>query len=79
MIIEDWHNFGAHYEKTLLAWFQNFEANWSRLRDKYGDRFYRMWKCYLMIYAGAFRVRYVQLWQIVFSPSGIQGGYQSVR
>ena len=79
MIIEDWHNFGAHYEKTLLAWCQNFEANWSRLRDKYGDRFYRMWKCYLMIFAGAFRVRYVQLWQIVFSPVGIQGGYQSVR
>ena len=79
MVIEDWHNFGADYDKTLLAWFRNFEANWPRLRDKYGDRFYRMWKCYLMIFAGAFRVRYVQLWQIVFSPSGIRGGCQSVR
>lgn len=79
MVIEDWHNFGAHYEKTLLAWLQNFESNWYKLRDKYGNNFYRMWKCYLLIFAGAFRARHVQLWQIVFSPLGVQGGYQSVR
>lgn len=79
MIIEDWENFGADYEKTLMAWFENFEANWSKLRHNYGDRFHRMWKCYLLICAGLFRARFNQVWQIVFSPSGVPGGYTCVR
>ena len=78
-VIEDWHNFGPDYDKTLLAWFGNFQAHWPRLRDKYGDRFYRMWKCYLLTCAGAFRARDLQLWQVVMSPSGVPGGYTSER
>jgi len=78
-VIEDWHNFGADYDKTLMAWFANFQANWPKLRDKYGDHFYRMWKCYLLTCAGAFRARDNQLWQVVFSPSGVTGGYASSR
>jgi len=78
-VIEDWHSFGPDYDKTLMAWFANFQANWPKLRDKYGDRFYRMWKCYLLTCAGAFRARDNQLWQIVFSPSGVKGGYTSCR
>lgn len=79
MIIEDWENFGSNYDKTLMAWFENFDANWSKLRDNYDDRFYRMWKCYLLVCAGLFRARFNQVWQIVFSPSGVQGGYTRVH
>jgi cyclopropane-fatty-acyl-phospholipid synthase len=43
-VMEDWHNFGADYDKTLMAWNENFEKNWPLLQSKYGDRFYRMWK-----------------------------------
>jgi len=25
-IIEDWHNFGSDYDRTLMAWWNNFEA-----------------------------------------------------
>ena len=78
-VLEDWHNFGADYDRTLMAWFENFQRNWYRLREKYGERFYRKWKCYLLTCAGAFRARDMQLWQIVFSPSGVRGGYASVR
>ncbi|HVB19840.1 MAG TPA: cyclopropane fatty acyl phospholipid synthase [Candidatus Paceibacterota bacterium] len=78
-IVEDLHNFGADYDTTLMAWFKNFDAAWPALRGKYGDRFYRMWKYYLLSCAGAFRARDIQLWQIVLSQNGIPGGYTSIR
>lgn len=78
-VMEDWHNFGADYDKTLMAWFANFDRAWPTLREKYGDRFYRMWKYYLLACAGAFRARNIELWQVVFSKDGVPGGYRSVR
>ncbi len=69
-IMEDWHNFGPHYDKTLLAWHAKFEQAWPALKDKYGDRFYRMWRYYLLNSAGAFRARAQQLWQIVLTRRG---------
>ena len=78
-IMEDWHNFGTDYDKTLMVWFKNFDATWPTLRAKYGDRFYRMWKYYLLICAGGFRAREMRLWQIVLSPHGVVGGYKSIR
>jgi len=78
-VIEDWHNFGADYDKTLLAWRRNFEVAWPRLRERYGERFYRMWRFYLSAAAASFRARSNQLWQIVLSPQGVAGGYQAQR
>ena len=78
-IAEDLHNFGADYDKTLMAWFKNFDAAWPTLKKKYGERFYRMWKYYLLTCAGVFRARESQLWQIVFSKGGVPGGYKPVR
>jgi len=74
-IMEDWHNFGADYDKTLMAWYHNFKSNWEALKENYDERFYRMWTYYLLACAGCFRARQMQLWQIVFSPEGIPGGY----
>jgi cyclopropane-fatty-acyl-phospholipid synthase len=78
-VMEDWHSFGQHYDMTLMAWYKNFASHWEKLRDRYDDRFYRMWKYYLLSSAGAFRARRNQLWQIVLSKHGIPGGYQAVR
>jgi cyclopropane-fatty-acyl-phospholipid synthase len=78
-VMEDWHDFGAYYDQTLMAWFKNFDAAWPRLKEKYGDRFYRMWKYYLLCSAGSFRSRKNQLWQVVLSKNGVPGGYTSVR
>lgn len=78
-VMEDWHNFGPYYDNTLMAWFQNFDQSWPQLQGAYGERFYRMWKYYLLSSAGSFRARNNQLWQIVLSKKGIVGGYEAVR
>lgn len=78
-VIEDVHSLGVDYDKTLMAWYNKFSSNWGKLKKLYDERFYRMWKYYLLSAAGAFRARYNQVWQIVFSKNGIKGGYQAVR
>jgi cyclopropane-fatty-acyl-phospholipid synthase len=78
-IIEDWHNFGQDYDPTLMAWWQNFDAAWPSLQDRYGDPFYRMFKYYLNACAGYFRSRQGQLWQIVLSKRGRRARYRSIR
>ncbi len=74
-VIEDLHNFGADYDKTLMAWHRNFEQAWPRFKHQLDDKFYRMWRYYLLSCAGAFRSRNIQLWQWVLSKDGIAGGY----
>lgn len=74
-VMEDWHNFGAYYDQTLLAWYQNFNKNWKKLENQYSQSFYRMWNYYLLSCAGLFRSRQIQLWQVVLSKNGWKGGY----
>ncbi len=78
-VLEDWHNFGTDYDRTLMEWYRNFDSAWPRLREKYGDRFYRLWRYYLLTCAGSFRARANNLWQLVLSPNGVPGGYACVR
>jgi cyclopropane-fatty-acyl-phospholipid synthase len=73
-VMEDWHNFGADYDRTLMAWYERFLKAWPQLAERYSDRFYRMFTYYLNACAGAFRARDIQLWQVVFSPHGVEGG-----
>lgn len=76
LILEDLHNFGADYDKTLTAWCHNFEKAWPQFADQLGERFRRMWRYYLLSCAGAFRARDLQLWQLVLSKNGVPGGYE---
>ncbi len=73
---EDIHNVGADYDPTLMAWYQNFESNWPQIKHQYDERFFRMWRYYLLTCAGAFRARNLQVWQWVFSHHGLRNGYQ---
>lgn len=77
-VTEDVFNFGADYDPTLMEWFKNFDDAWPSLKKKYDERFYRMWKYYLLSCAGAFRSRNIQDWQIVFSKYGMEGGYKRI-
>ena len=79
MVIEDWHNFGQDYALTLLAWWDRFEEAWPELSQKYSQRFYRMWKYYLMSCAGFFKSRQGQLWQIVLTKRDRLETYRSIR
>jgi len=78
-VLEDWHGFGPDYDRTLLEWFRNFHAHWDELKSRYDQRFYRMWKYYLLLSAGAFRARSNQLWQLLLSPGGVPGGCRELR
>lgn len=67
-VIEDVHNFGPYYDRTLMAWHRNVTAAWHDL-PSYDERFRRTWDYYLLSSAGSFRARALQLWQIVFTRS----------
>ena len=77
-IVEDWHNFGADYDTTLMAWQSRFLNAWPEIADNYSERFKRMFTYYLNACAGAFRARDIQLWQVVFSR-GVEHGLRVAR
>jgi cyclopropane-fatty-acyl-phospholipid synthase len=77
--LEDWHNFGHDYDRTLMAWHARFEAAWPSLQPQYGQRFYRQWRYYLLCSAGLFRSGEGRLWQLVLSKRGHRKEYRSIR
>ncbi len=77
-ILEHSENLGAHYDKTLMAWCENFTNAWEELRSLFepnAEQFRRTWELYLLGSAGKFRARKLQLLQLVFSQGGVPGGY----
>lgn len=77
-VVEHFHSFGPYYDQTLMAWYDNFRNTWYKYEHEYGERFFRMWTYYLLSSAGAFRARSNELWQWVFSKSGVPGGYKAL-
>jgi cyclopropane-fatty-acyl-phospholipid synthase len=69
-LVEEWRNWGPDYDRTLMAWHRNFEAYKEKVVAKYGERFYRMWRYYLLVSAASFRSRRLQVWKILLSPIG---------
>jgi cyclopropane-fatty-acyl-phospholipid synthase len=79
LVLEDWHSFGPDYDRTLMQWYRNFQQRWPEIAGRYGERFRRMWRYFLLSSAGGFRARKNQLWQLVLSPHGVPGGYVAPR
>jgi len=79
LVLEDFQNIGHDYDKTLMSWYKNFEKNWPKFQNKYGERFYRMWKYYLLSCAGAFRSGSICLFQFVFSKGNYGKTYEGER
>ncbi|MBO8134665.1 MULTISPECIES: cyclopropane fatty acyl phospholipid synthase [Dickeya] len=79
LVMEDWHNFGADYDSTLMAWYHRFQQHWPALSGRYSERFQRMFTYYLNSFAGSFRARNIQLWQVLFSVDGVEGGLRVPR
>lgn len=79
LVLEDWHNFGPDYDRTLMCWHENFEAAWPELRGNYDERFRRAWRYYLLSSAGSFRARVNQLWQTVWSTGRTREPYRPAR
>lgn len=78
-ILEDWQNFGLDYDRTLMEWWSRFEDAWPELAGRYGERFRRMWRYYLLSCAGAFRAKANHVWQIVLAKEGIPESYRPQR
>lgn len=72
-VMQNLQNWAAHYDRTLMEWYRNFETHWSELKRHYDERFFRMWKFYLMASAGSFRSGELQCWQMLFSPEEASG------
>ena len=77
-VTEDIHNIGADYDRTLMAWHDNFEQAWPSFESALGERFRRMWRYYLLSCAGAFRARGMQVWQWVLTRHGMPGGFPRI-
>lgn len=80
-VMEDWHNFGPDYDRTLMAWNDRFRVNWPKISSfnpSYDERFYRMWTYYLLSGAGAYRSRKLHLWQIAFTKARTGTHYQRI-
>jgi hypothetical protein len=69
-LVDDVRNFGPHYDPTLMAWEENFRRAWPRFAEQYDERFFRMWRFYLLSCAGAFRARSLQVYSILFAREG---------
>ncbi|GEK47419.1 cyclopropane fatty acyl phospholipid synthase [Halomonas pacifica] len=78
LLMEDWQNFGADYDRTLMAWLANVDERWHEIAANYNERTRRMFRYYLSACAGGFRARHLQLWQVVFSR-GRLGRYDAPR
>ena len=77
-VIEDVHNFGPDYDRTLLEWHTNISAKWQEI-PQYDLRFQRMWNYYLLASAAGFRSGDLQLIQCVFQRVGERPTYLSAR
>ncbi len=62
----DYENLGQHYARTLEKWWQNFERHKDDVIKMYDERFYRMWRLYLLTSMTAFKTGSAQLSQWTF-------------
>ena len=68
LILEDYHNFGYDYSKTLQAWSQRADVYFETYPRKHPQEFQRMWEYYLKMSQVLFELRINQLWQLVLTP-----------
>ena len=79
--VEDVHNFGQYYAKTLKAWRNNFdpaEINNTLSENRLSKSFIRMWNAYLIMSQIGFERNRIFLHQIVLSR-GQNEVYEAVR
>lgn len=78
-MLQDVQNMGHYYYPTLLSWEKNFTKNWDNIKNEYDERFYRMWKYYLLSCSAALRSGRYAVWQLVLDKGNATEVYQSVR
>jgi len=66
----DVENLRLHYARTLEHWLRRFEDGSDRVAEMFDDTFVRAWRLYLAGSQVAFSTGSMQLFQILFAPSG---------
>lgn len=56
-----------HYAMTLDRWYANFVRQADTVREKFDDRFFRMWELYLKACAASFRIAALDIHQLLFA------------
>jgi cyclopropane-fatty-acyl-phospholipid synthase len=70
MSVIDVENLRPHYALTLRHWRERYERAVADGRVGFDERFRRTWKLYLAGSEASFRTGWLQLFQVVFAPSG---------
>jgi len=68
MSVVDVENLRLHYAHTLADWSERFTAARERVSAASGEEFCRAWELYLAGSEAAFRIGWMQLFQVVFAP-----------
>lgn len=66
--VMDVENLRAHYSRTLHDWRTGFSQHLDAVRERFDERFVRMWELYLCCSEAAFNTGDLQLFQILFAP-----------
>lgn len=64
MINSDVEVLRLHYADTLASWLVRFRKHGSKVLERYGERFYRMWEFYLATCEASFRWRDLVVYQV---------------
>ncbi len=71
--VREIERFGKDYDRTLMMWDDRFRVAWGDIQSLtddagntlYDERFYRMWRYYLMVCAGLFRSGTIDVCQML--------------
>jgi cyclopropane-fatty-acyl-phospholipid synthase len=66
----DIENLRLHYARTCADWLENFEAVSEQIGEMYSEEFVRTWRLYLAGSSAGFQSGTLQLYQVLFAPSG---------
>jgi cyclopropane-fatty-acyl-phospholipid synthase len=69
-----------------MAWDERFRAAWDTIKKStdnkgkvlYDERFYRMWRYYLMVCAGLFRSQKITVSQLLLTKEGVRSTRSSL-
>ncbi|MDE6620303.1 MAG: cyclopropane-fatty-acyl-phospholipid synthase family protein [Lachnospiraceae bacterium] len=74
----DVENLRLHYNRTLLCWEKNFREHMDEIKQRFDERFVRMWHLYLAACAATFHNGIIDLHQVLFTK-GINNDVPMVR
>jgi cyclopropane-fatty-acyl-phospholipid synthase len=67
LVMTDMENLRPHYARTLDAWSERFESCADDVRERFDERFVRMWRFYLYSCSAGFKYGDLRVFQVTFT------------